>query len=138
VRPTEKQIRYLLAADPKGKRRLGWIPGTDRMAQDIANRNWLEAVQSTANPGQIVGWVTVSDWGNVAAYVAPDFRGKTGSRRLSDIRTVFPTIVREFETQTGKKAKGFAFQWNRPSKALSSLYLNVKWPLLIRVYWGAK
>lgn len=138
MRPTEKQVRDLLDADLKGKRRLGWIPGTEQMAQDIARRKWLAAVQSTANPGEIVGWVTISEWGNVAAYVAPAFRGKSGSARLSDIRTVFSVIVRDFEATTGKKAKGFAFQWNRPSKALSSLYLNVKWPLVIRVYWGAK
>lgn len=138
MRPTEEQIRDLLAADPKGKQHLGWIPGTDRMDQDIAKRSWLEAVQSTANPGQIVGWVTVSDWGNVASCVAPDFRGKTGSRRLSDIRTVFPTIVRAFESKTGRKAKGVAFQWNRRSKGFTRHYLKVRWSLVIRVYWGTK
>lgn len=122
----------------KGSGALAGFPAPTGWPKTLPSGIGLKRSRAIANPGQIVGWVTVSDWGNVAAYVAPEFRGKTGSGRLSDIRTVFPTIVHDFQAKTGRKAKGVAFQWNRRSTRLTGHYLKVRWPLAIRVYWGTK
>lgn len=112
-------ILQLLSNDPKWTAKLGARP-TQKWAERISGRDFLEPVHSTQPPYAVVGWLARDRVGTLTYFVDKSHTGKDAQgRRKNDLPSVIAAARNSWPWSWG-----FVMPWNRESRKFAKQNLR--------------